>query len=111
MIAMVYAGTGTAAARIAGRDPEMDHQAERMKAAIEREAAPHRRTGRYSGKVKVRRLRGKRGVSDRLVFVDHPAAVHIEWGHAVSGSYAPAMGPARWVPGLRIVSRALRKMT
>ena len=110
-MATVYAGAGTAAARVAGEDPEMDRVADAMSAAIVRVAARHRRTGQYIGSRKVARVRGKRGVTDRMVTVEDPASVHIEWGHALSGNRASGSpGPARWVRGLRIVSTAYRQV-
>lgn len=104
MKSRVYANAGVLAAKVAGEDPEMDAVAERVRSAIVAAAAPHTKTGDYVGSVQVSRVRGKRGVTDRLVTVTDPAAADIEWGHLTP----PGGQPRRWVPGLGIVTKALR---
>jgi hypothetical protein len=106
MKSVVYASAGTTAAKVAGEHPEMDAVADRMAAAIVTTAAPHTRTGGFVGSVSVRRVRGKRGVTDRLVEVTDPAAEHIEFGHATRDAVDGDAGDLRWIPGLHIVSRA-----
>lgn len=81
-MATVYKGTGTKIARMAGRDAVMDEAAEKIRARAAANAAAHRDTGAYSGNFKVKRVKSKAGgVTDRMVYNDHSAALAIEYGH------------------------------
>lgn len=106
MKSIVFATAGIEAARIAGRSSEMDRVAAAMHTAFIAAAAPHTRTGNLVSSGRVRTVRGKRGVMDRLFEVTDPDAEHIEWGH-VAGD---GEGGLRWVPGLGIVAAAYRSV-
>ena len=91
------------AARLAGLDPEMDRVAHETAARVHALAAAHNVTGEYLAGIGVEPTPGKRGVLDRLVYVDHEAASFIEWGHMqVTRDHRPV----RWVDGLHILGRA-----
>lgn len=103
-MATVYKGTGTKIARMAGRDAVMDVAAEKVRARAAANAAAHRDTGEYSGNFKVKSVRAKAGgVTDRMVYNDHSAALAIEYGHAARTT----RGPARFVPGQFNLTRAV----
>lgn len=106
-MAQVYKVAGIYAAQIAGEDPAMDAAADLVLARARATAAQHRITGEYSANMGTERVPGKRGVTDRIVYTDDPAATHIEWGH-VARMPKGIHGPAKWVPGLHIMGRAAR---
>lgn len=100
-MARVNKDAGTLAARIAGEMPEMDAAAARVKSAVSSEASKHRDTGAFQGSISSGRVPGKRGVTDRAVWADDPAAWSIEFGHrAPDGTH---------VPGKFILTNAARR--
>lgn len=100
---VIYAGTSTDAAKIVGNESTaLDEAAAQVLARAQALAAAHVKTGSYQGSFGVSRIRGKKGVQDRAVYNDDPAASFIEWGHAVDTKKGP-----RWVNGLFILTRAM----
>lgn len=89
------------AAKVAGQDPEMDRVAARVAAVASAEALRHKRSGELAGSIRVRR-----GRVDRVITIDDPEALHIEYGHLASGRGRGA----RWVPGLHILSKAVKRV-
>ncbi len=81
-MAKVFKGAGTKIARVVGKHAVMDAAAEKIRARASENAAVHRNTGAYSGNFKVKRVKSKAGgVTDRMVYNDHPASVSVELGH------------------------------
>lgn len=104
-MAEVYKIAAILAARIAGESPVMDAAAEMVASAARSLAASHNVTGDYLSGIGTERTPGKRGVTDRLAYVDDPAATFIEWGHLTRGG-KDSTGPRQWVDGLHIFGRA-----
>ena len=104
-MAQVYRVAAIQAAQIAGEDAEMDRVATAGAALARAIAGGHRVTGSYLRGIGTERTPGKRGVTDRLFYVDDPAAAHIEFGHLTRGG-EELIGPRRWVEGLHIFGRA-----
>lgn len=104
-MAQVYRIAAIEAARIAGEDAAMDAAAAKVEATVRGLAAAHNVTGNYLSGVGTERTPGKRGVTDRLVYVDDPAAAHIEFGHLTRRG-KDMQGPQEWVEGLHIFGRA-----
>jgi len=98
-MAQVYKSVGVEAARIAGRSPEMDAAAERVANAARALAAGHNITGEYLNGIGTSEIRGKRGVTDRIAFVDAEAAASREFGHRTRDGKG-------YVEGLHIFGRA-----
>lgn len=101
---------GPMAAVIAGRTQEMDLVAARGARAVRQVAAAHRLTGNYIDKVFTATVPSQRpskvgSVDDRLIVADDEAAVSIEYGHLVRFKNARRV---RYVPGQRIMGRAIR---
>lgn len=105
-MAQVYKGTGTRIAKMVGNSAVMDTAAESIRAKATALAGQHRDTGAYSGNFKVARHRSPagRGVVDRVVYNDHPAACAIEFGHFAVGADGT---PGKWVPGQFNLTRAV----
>lgn len=95
-MAKVYKGVGTKLARLVGESSAMDIAAEKVKARAVANAATHHKTGAYSDNFHTGRVRGKRGVTDREVYNDHPAAAAIEFGHFAENRDGTL---GRYVPG------------
>jgi hypothetical protein len=104
-MAQVYKVAGILAARIAGEDPAMDAAASAVADAARALAASHNVTGEYLNGIGTDRIRGKRGVTDRIAYVDHEAAASIEFGHE-QGFRKGFVGPGRYVEGLHIFGQA-----
>lgn len=98
-MAQVYRTVGVEAARIAGRSPEMDAAAAKVAAAARAIAVGHNVTGEYLNGIGTSEIRGKRGVTDRIAFVDAEAAASREFGHRTRGGKG-------YVEGLHIFGRA-----
>lgn len=89
-MAQVNKGVGILAARIAGETSEMDIALSRVVAAVNSEAAKHRDTGAFQSSIDSGRVPGKKGVTDRAVWAEDPAAWSIEFGHTTpSGTDVP----------------------
>lgn len=101
----IYPGTGTEMAKLVSKTAALDEGAGKVLAAAQAIAARHTRTGKYAASLKVGTERHK-GVDDRIVYSDDPAAESIEFGHMTRRAKG-AVGPLRWVPGLRILGRAM----
>ncbi|MBC3186368.1 DUF5403 family protein [Corynebacterium sp. zg-331] len=97
-MAEVYKGAGTQMARMAGNHAIMDEAAEKLCVAASARAARHRDTGEYSGNFKTARSKSPkgRGVTDRVVYNDHAAALPIEYGHFTEKRDGST---GVWVPG------------
>lgn len=105
-MASVSRNAGLLAAQIAGLDPEMDRAAERVKQAIVAEAAKHSDTGAFAESFDVSAdLYARRGVMDRVISSDDPAALSIEYGHMAGKGES-----RRHVPGLMIVNEAVNRL-
>lgn len=104
---------GSMAAQIAGQSREMDVVAQRGLRAVRSVAASHRLTGDYLSKTFVATVPSvqpsKVGpIDDRLIVADDKAAVSIEYGHLVRFKNARRV---KFVPGQRIMSKALRAVS
>lgn len=107
-MASVYKKAGIEAARIAGLHPEMDAAAEKVRRSIVAEAARHSDTGAFADSFSVATdLYEKKGVQDRVVSSDDPAALSIEYGHATPRREGRQL--RKFVPGLMIVNEAVNK--
>lgn len=104
-MAQVYKIAAIQAAQVAGESSVMDDVAEQVAGLARSLASAHKVTGKYLSGIGTERTRGKRGVTDRLAYVDDPAATFIEWGHVTRGG-EDMIGPRKWVPGLHIMGRA-----
>lgn len=104
-MAQVYKGTGTKIAKMVGETTAMDTAAQKVKALAVANAARHRKTGEYSGNFQTGRIRGKKGVTDREVYNDHPASGAIEFGHFAENRDG-SLG--KFVPGQFNLIRALK---
>lgn len=107
-MAQVYRSAPIQAAVLAGQSHEMDVIAESIADAARGLAASHTVTGEYLAGIGTDRIRGKRGVTDRIAYVDHEAAASIEFGH-VQGYRKGFTGPPEYVEGLHIFARAARR--
>ncbi len=98
-MAQVYRSAAIQAAQIAGRSSEMDAAAERVANAARSIAVGHNVTGEYLSGIGTSEIRGKRGVTDRIAYVDAEAAASREFGHRTRGGRG-------YVEGLHIMGRA-----
>lgn len=101
-MAQVYNGSGTKVAKLPGVQPALDTAAAKVLSTAKSLAAGHVDTGAYVGSLGVEKTPGKKGVVDRLVYSDDPAAAHIEYGYITRGR------PPRYVQGQFILTRAAR---
>ena len=101
-MAQVYNGAGTKVAKLPGVQPALDAAAAKVLANAKTLAAGHVDTGAYVESLGVEKTPGKKGVTDRLVYSDDPAAAHIEYGYISRGK------PPRYVPGQFILTKAAR---
>lgn len=90
------------AARIASVDAVFDAAADEVAAQVRANAAGSKRTGRFLASIKVERVSGPSGVTDRLVYSDDPNAMSIEYGHFTDGE------KPSWVPGKFAFRKAQR---
>lgn len=105
-MAKVYKTAGILAAKMCGESSAMDDWAGTVLGAVKAQAAKHRDTGSYIRSLGVEEIPGKRGVTDRLVFSDDPAALSIEFGH-----FAGKGENRTWVPGKFIMINAVEDVT
>ena len=103
-MAKVYKGAGTKVARLPGIQPELDVAAMKVMLRAKAEAAASIRTGHYESSFEIKRVPGKRGVTDRLVVNNDEGSVAIEYGHVTPAS---RRSPGRFVPGKFILTRAV----
>lgn len=105
-MATVHRGAGTRVAKLPGIQPLLDAAAVKIKsaAAANVSASSGASTGAYASSLEIRKVRGKKGVMDRLVVANDPGAVHIEYGHLEGGEG----GHPTWVPGKFPLTRAIR---
>lgn len=90
-----------------GNSPEMDVAAARVLATVLGVAAPHTKTGAYNSRLRVKKVAGRNGVSDRAVTTTDPQALAIEYGH---WWITPEGKKVRWIKGIRIFNRAYSLM-
>ena len=111
-MATVNKNAGVVVARIVGRDPIMDQVAGKLLAKAVGRASRHVKTGSYIRSLKIANVPGKKGVRDRLVYSDDPAALSIEYGHAQRrrGDHGRNSADFVFVPGQFILSGAIREM-
>jgi hypothetical protein len=107
-MATVYKGVGVKMARMVGDSRAMDEAADKVLAAVRSEAAKHRDTGDYMRSLKVEKVPGMKGVTDRVIYADTRAAVSIEFGH-LSGRRGSE--DRKWVPGKFIMINAAKQVT
>lgn len=113
-MAQVHKFAGITAARIAGESAAMDLAAMVVLGKVKIVAARHRLTGNYMRALRIAKVRGRNGVSDRLVMATDPAAAWIEWGHyavrirraAHRSTRRVSTGTLKWVPGQYIMTKA-----
>lgn len=92
-MARVYKNAGLEAAKQVGLSNGLDDVAGRVERAAKARASGH---GSLPSRISTEKVRGKSGVTDRMVVLDHPDAEHIEFGHL-------ARDHKTWVPGLWIM--------
>lgn len=103
----VNASAGILAAQVAGDDSEMDRVAHELAGLARAEAAAVAGSA-FANSIEVQKVRGPRGVSDRLVVATDPLAAAKELGHVVRNeSGGPVLG---YVRGLHPMGKALAKM-
>lgn len=95
-MARVNRNAGIEAARIAGESAAMDAAAKKTLTRARASAAKHANTGAYMASLATGRIKGKKGVTDREVYSDDPAALEIELGHFATRKDG---SPGRFVPG------------
>lgn len=91
------------AAIVASGEPEMDAAAMKAKSVVLSVAASHTKTGQYNSHIRIRTVRGKAGVKDRVVESTDPNAMQIEFGHMW---VTPEGKRIKYVKGIRIFNRA-----
>lgn len=89
--------------QVASHDPVMDEVAHRVAARARRLAMRHAHTRQFAKGIRVKKVRTRQGVIDRVVEVNRPHAWSIEYGHYAGPQGAPNR---RFVPGLYIMHRA-----
>ncbi|WP_018297172.1 DUF5403 family protein [Corynebacterium lubricantis] len=104
-MAEIYKGVGNIVARMASDSTALDEAAEKIRASAASNASARRDTGEYSGNFKTGKQAAPKGVTDRIVYNDHPAAAHVEFGHFARGKDGR---PGDWVPGQFNLTRAAR---
>jgi hypothetical protein len=106
-VSSINASAGILAAKVVGDDSEMDVIAEDL-AALARTEAAAVAGHEFASSIEVQRVRGPRGVTDRLVVATDPLAVPKELGHVVRNEAdGPVLG---YVKGLHPMGKALAKM-
>lgn len=78
---VIYSGIGTQVAKLVGTDRSMDAAAETVLAKAKQIARTHRQSGAYMDSFGYAPIKGKKGVIDREVFNEDPAAHIIESGY------------------------------
>jgi hypothetical protein len=85
-----------------GESDVLDEVADEIATLAKAEAGKHARTHAFQRSIHVVKDPGKKGVTDRLVVADDPAASYIEMGHlAPNGT---------WVPGQHILRNASKQV-
>lgn len=96
-MAKVYDGTGVKIARLPGIQTELDSAAAEILARAKAGAARHADTKHYLKSLKMGTISGPRGVVDREVYSDDPAAIAIEFGHLARGKHGATKVPGHYV--------------
>lgn len=105
-MAQVYRDAGIEAAKIAGESSVMDGVA-RAIAARARANALARGDSTFASSIEVRKVRGRRGVSDREIVATDPLAVPKELGHVIRNQAdGPVLG---YVKPMRYMRDALEQ--
>ncbi|MFD5599180.1 DUF5403 family protein [Leucobacter sp. NPDC058333] len=99
-MARVYKNAGVEAAKQVGQSNALDSVAARVESAARSRAASH---GSLPSNISTTKIRGKSGVTDRFIALDHPEAENIEFGHL-------ARDGKTWVPGLWIMYGAFNSI-
>lgn len=86
-MAQVYKGAGTAVAKLPGVQPLLDKGAREILGRARAQASRHMDTGAYFRSLQAMAVPGKKGVMDRIVYSDDPAAIPIEFGYVQGGKY------------------------
>lgn len=77
----IYKGVGTKVARFDQIQIALERAAKKIETNARVLATAEGDTGAFAESLKVEAVPGKKGVKDRLVTADDPAAVWIEFGH------------------------------
>jgi hypothetical protein len=80
-MAEVFRNVPVRVAKMAGDHEEMDIVAHRLMNVAQLLAAPHIDTRNYYSNMEVKNVPGRKGVRDRQVQANDPAAISIEYGH------------------------------
>lgn len=99
-MAKIYRGTGLKVAKMPGMQPALDAAARQVLTSAKALAARHVKTGAYMRSLSAAPAPGEKGVTDRIIYSDDPAAAAIEYGYLTNGD------TPRWVPGQFILTRA-----
>lgn len=100
----VNASAAIDAAQLAGESVVMDEVANKL-AALARAEASASSGHDFASSIEVQRVRGKRGVTDRLVVATDPLAAAIELGHVIRNQPdGPVLGRVR---GLHAMGKAV----
>lgn len=100
----VYKGTGTKVAKLPGVQPELDVAAMKVMLRAKAEAAQSAKTHHYESSFEIKRVKGPKGVTDRLVVNNDEGSLAIEYGHMTPASKT---SPGRFVPGKFILTKAV----
>lgn len=106
----VAKGTGAIVARIVGDSIVMDEVTNEIRENVIAVAVAgnHIDTGNYINELKVLKVPGKRGVTDRLLLAGDIASMSIEYGHSVLIENPSHNGADwLWVPGLALMRQGL----
>lgn len=92
----LYKSLEVLVAREAAKDPKMDTLAAKVEANVKANAPVE--SGAFRKSIKRVSKAGKRGVKDRIIYSDDPAAKIIEYGYVTKkgkGKYVPGHHPFR----------------
>lgn len=95
----VYKGTGVKIAKLPGVQATLGYVAAARLVRAKSLAAAHAKTGKYASSLEVVTTPGKKGVMDRAIVANDPAALAIELGHMTRNG--------KHVPGQYILNRAI----
>jgi len=101
-VAWVNPKASLIAAQIASEHAVFDAAAEEVAAQVRANASASKRSGRFLASIKVEKVTGPSGVTDRLVYSDDPAALSIEYGHFTDGE------SPKWIVGKFAFTKAHR---
>lgn len=99
-MAEVFRHVPVTVAKMAGNHDIMDQTAHRLAEIAQLLAVPHIDTKNYFDKLEVKNVPGRKGVRDRQVQANDPAAISIEYGHFNTWAQ-------RWIEGQFILTKAI----